>query len=297
MAGTTALSYHDGALREDLLDVLTNLSPSENQLMSGLGISSASSIRHEWLIDTLSAVKSNAQLEGADATYHTTTDPTRLYNYTQIFKQGYKISDTERKVNTANFEDRYIYEQTKALKMLKNDQEYDVMRGSLASGQTNAARQLRGVKASLSLITAQSGVSLTETILNDYLQLVWDNASTEVNAIYAPMYIKRKISAFTAGNTKNIQADDKRLVNAIDVYQADAARNVKLFAHRYVTVSGDTNYGIVGIDENLFKIAYLRKPEAVESAKTGDWTGGNIIAEMTLENLHYNGGFWADKHL
>jgi len=250
------------------------------------------------VIDTLNAVKDNAQLEGADATYHGTTDPSRLYNYTQIMKQGYKVSDTERTVNTANYEDRYRYEQVKALKLMKNDMEYALMRGSLASGQTNVARRCRGVKASLSLITAQSGVSMTETMLNDYFQLVWDNTSTQVNAVYCPMYMKRKISSFTGGATKNINSADKRLINSVDVYEGDAASLVKLFAHRYVTVSGtDTNYGIVGIDEDKFRLAYLRKPTPTESAKTGDWTGGNIITEITLENLHYNAGFFADAHL
>lgn len=237
-------------------------------------------------------------MEGADATYHTITDPTRLYNYTQILKQGFKVSDTERDVNTAAFDDRYRYEQTKALKMIKNDMEYALMRGSLASGATSVARLLRGVKASLSLITAQSGISMTEAILNDYFQLVWDNASTEVNAVYCPMYMKRKISGFTAGSTRNVNASDKRLINSVDVYEADAARMVKLFAHRYVTVSGtDTNYGVLGIDEDKFKVAYLRKPKVTESAKVGDWTGGNVITELTLETLHYNAGVWADAHL
>lgn len=42
-------SYDDPALREDLLDLLTNLSPRNTQLTSGLGTSTAKSIRHEWL--------------------------------------------------------------------------------------------------------------------------------------------------------------------------------------------------------------------------------------------------------
>ena len=80
MAGANALTYHDEALREDLLGLITNLSPSETQLFSGLSTSDATSIRHEWLIDTLGDVKANAQLEGVAVTYHTITDPTRLYN-------------------------------------------------------------------------------------------------------------------------------------------------------------------------------------------------------------------------
>jgi hypothetical protein len=184
------------------------------------------------------------------------------------------------------------------MKMWKNDAEYALMRGSLASGQTNVARRCRGVKASLSLITAQSGISMTETMLNDYFQAVWDNTSTQVNAVYCPMYMKRKISGFTAGSTKNVNASDKRLINAVDVYEADAASVVKLFPHRYVSISGtDTNYGVVCINEDLFKVAYLRKPVLQDIAKTGDFSGGNVVGELCLENLHYNGGYWADMHL
>jgi len=298
MAGAQSLTYHDEALREDLLSIITNLSPNETQLISGLGTSNATSIRHEWLIDTLGDVKANAQLEGAAATYHTITDPTRLNNYTQIIKQGYNISDTERSTDNAGFEDRYRYEQVKAMKMWKNDAEYSLMRGSLASGQTNVARLMRGVKDSLSLITAQSGVSMTETMLNDYFQAVWDNTSTMVNAVYCPMYMKRKISGFTAGSTKNTNNSDRRLINAVDVYEADAASVVKLFAHRYVSISGtDTNYGVVCINEDMFKVAYLRKPFLQEIAKTGDFSGGNIVGELTLENHHYHCGYWADAHI
>lgn len=292
-----AYVYDDGALREDLLNVLTNLSPKQTQLVTGLATSTATSIRHEWLIDTLGAVKANAYVEGVDASYGAVTNPTRLNNYTQIFREGYEVSDTERSVNQAAFNDRFAYEATKAMTEIKNDMEYAIMRGSLASGTGSAARYLRGIKMSVSLVTSQSGVSLSEAILNDYFQLVWDNTSTEVNAVYGSMYLKRKISAFTAGTTKNLDANDKRLVNAVDVYQGDAASNVRLFAHRYVTVSGDTNHDIVAINEDMFKIAYLRKPFTRELAKTGDSSKGEVVTELTLENLHYNAGVWGKAHL
>ena len=291
-----AYTYDDKAIREDLLAVLTNISPTETQLVSGLATSTATSTLHEWLTDTLGSVKTNAFVEGVDASYPNLTNPQRLFNYTQIFRQAYQVSDTERAVNTAAFNDRFAYEATKALKMLKNDMEYALMRGSLACGSGSAARQLKGIKNWLSLVTSQSGTSLSEDILNDYLQLVWENG-TEVNAIYGGMYMKRKISGFTAGATKQVDIKDRRLINAVDVYEADAARLVKLFAHRYVTVSGDTNYDIVGINEDMFRIAYLRKPFTRELAKTGDATKGEVVAEATLECLHQHAGFLGQKHL
>ncbi len=297
MAGE-AFTYDDEAIREDLLNLLTNISPRNTQLCSGLGTGTAQSIRHEWLIDTLGSVKDNFYVEGVDASYADRSDPTRLVNYTQIFRVAYNVTDTERSVNTAAFNDRFSYEATKAMGEMKNDMEFALMRASIACGTGSAGRRMRGIKNSLSLVTNQSGISLTEAILNDYFQLVWDNTSTEVNAIYGDMYMKRKISAFTAGATKNFDQEDKRLINAIDVYQADAASNVKLFAHRYASISGtDINHDLVCINEDMFKIAYLRKPFTRELAKTGDSTKGECVTECTLVSKHYNAGAYGQEHL
>ena len=291
-------TYDDNAIREDLLDILTNISPTDTQLITGLGTSSAKQILHEYLMDTLGDVKANAYVEGVDACYPARSRPSRLFNYTQIAKVGFDVSDTERASNQAGFNDRYAYKATKALKELKNDMEYAVMRGSLACGTGSASRQLRGIKQSLSLVTSQSGISLTELILNDYFENVWAKG-TEVNALYGGMYIKRKVSGFTAGATKNVDIKDRRLINAVDIYEADAARLVKLFAHRHVTVSGDTNYDVVGLNEDLFKIAYLtgRTPAQRELAKIGESTKGEVFTEFTLETRHYDGGFLATQHL
>jgi len=289
-------TYDDAARREDLLDIITNIDPQETQLLSGLGTSQAKDIIHQWLADTLKTTAQNAYVEGVDASYPDRTDPSRLINYTNIIRVGYSVSDSERAANQAGFNDRFAYESQKALKEWKNDAEYALMRSSLVCGSGSGPRRLKGVKAWLSqtasLYTVASGVSLSELLLNDRFQDVW-NQGPEVNALYVPMYMKRKISGFTAGATKNVEATDRRLVNSVDVYQADAAKMVKLFAHRYVTVSGDLNYDIVGIDESKFKVAYLRKPITRGLAKTGDSEQGEVVGEMTMECLAPKAGFLA----
>ena len=301
---TNAFTYLDGANREDLLNVITNITPTENQLVSGLGTSKASGTLHEWNIDTLSAVKANAFAEGADASYPTLTDPTRLTNVTQISRQAFQVSGTEREVDTAGFNDRFSYEATKATMILKNDMELALMNSSFAGSvvSTNAARALRGVKASLSLAsTAASTTSMSETIFNNYLQLVWDNSNCEVDEVYGDMYMKRKISGFTAGSTKNVNSADKRLMNSVDVYEADAAKLVKIFAHRHVnkdsTGSAVVGHDLVGIKNDKFRIAYLRKPQMVKLAKTGDSDKAELVTEYTLECLDPTAGFVAKMYL
>lgn len=298
-----AYTWGDKAIREDLLDMITNLTPTETQLVAGLGTSTAKSTLHEWLTDTLTSVKANAYAEGSDASQQTLTNPTRLTNVTQISRQAFQVSGTERAVDQAGFQDRMAYEAEKAMDVLKNDMELALMNGTLTQSvvSTNTARALRGVKASLSLASSQSGISLTEKIFNDYLQLVWDNSRDEVDEVYGDMYMKRKISGFTAGSTKNTNNNDKRLVNSVDVYEADAAKLVKLFAHRYVnllaTGSATTNHDLVGIKNSKFRIAYLRKPFMTDLAKTGDADKAELITEYTLECLNPTSGFVAKSHL
>ena len=293
-------TYPDVARRESLLDIITNIDPTENQLLSGLQTSRATNTLHEWITDTLESVGNNAQAEGADAPTDNAGEPSRVQNITQIFAKTAKVSNTERAVNRVGG-DRMVQEITDKLKALKNDIEFALVRGSIASGVASnsgvgSARQLKGIKnwfdgTATTNTSNYSGATLTETVLNDMLQVVWENSNKEVNAIYTSMKGKRRISGFTAGNTKNIPADDQRLVNSIDVYQADAARMVKIFAHRYVTVSGDyttlatPGFDVLALNEGTWAVAYLqgREPFTQDLAVTGDFTAKEIVTELTLE--------------
>lgn len=291
-------TYPDQARRESLLDIVVNIDPTEHQLVSGLQRSSASNTLHEWVEDTLEAVGDNAQNEGADAPADVATDPVRKQNITQIFSKTAKVTGTARVVNRVGG-DRMVYELTNKIKALKNDMEYALLRGSISSGiasTSGGARRLKGIKnwfdGTATVATNNySGATLTETVLNDMFESVWNNSGKEVNAVYTSMKGKRRISSFTAGNTKNVQASDKRLVNAVDVYQSDAAKMVKLFAHRYVTVPGDyaagatPGFDVLALNEGTWAIAYLtgREPKTVDLAKTGDADSKQIVTELTLE--------------
>ena len=289
-------TYPDAARRESLLDIVVNIDPTEQQLMSGLQRSSASNTLHEWVLDTLESVGVNAQFEGGAAPTDGASNPTRAQNITQIFAKTAVVSGTEQAVNRVGG-DRMAYEVTKKLKALKNDIEYALVRGSIASGVAStsgsgSARQLKGIKGWITTNSVNySGATLTETVLNDMFESVWNGSGKEVNAVYTSMKGKRRISSFTAGATKNVETTDKRLVNSVDVYQSDAAKMVKLFAHRYVTVSGDytaaatPGFDVLALNEGSWAIAYLqgREPQTKDLAVTGDAISKEIVTELTLE--------------
>lgn len=287
-------TYGDVARRESLLDVMTMISPTETQFFNGIQSSSAQNTLHEWTTDELESVGGNAQNEGQDAPADAANNPTRLQNVTQIFAKTAKVTNTEESVNRVGG-NRMARELNKKMKALKNDIEYALIRGSIASGAASTggtnARQLKGVKNWITTnVTNYSGVSLTETILNDMFQSVWDQGGN-TNAVYTSMKGKRRISSFTAGATKNVETTDKRLVNSVDVYEADAAKMVKLFAHRYVTVSGDygttatPGFDVLALQEDTWAKAFLtgREPKTIDLATTGDFQAKEIVTELTLE--------------
>jgi hypothetical protein len=292
--GGYVYTYPDVARRESLLDAMNMLEPTDTQLLSGIMQGPANNTLHEWTIDTLEAVGDNANAEGADAPLDASNDPTRPQNVTQIFAKTAKVTGSENADNLKRVSGkRMSRELVKKMKALKNDIELALVRGTIASGVAStsaaSARRLKGVKSWITTNTSNySGVSLTETILNDLFEAQW-NQGAMADSVYSSMKGKRRVSSFTAGATKQVQLTDRRLVLAVDVYQSDAAKLVKLFPHRHVTRSGDygttatPGFDLLSLVENTWGTAWYRRPFTQDLAITGDFTAKEIITEVTVE--------------
>lgn len=93
------ITYMDAARAEDVVDVITNISPSMTPLLSGLGTSQdAVQTLHEYLTATLASAADNAAAEAAAASTVDLTQPARANNFTQIFKDDIVVSGTEMAV-------------------------------------------------------------------------------------------------------------------------------------------------------------------------------------------------------
>ena len=82
----TGITYDlASANREDLLDLITIISPTQTPFFSMVSKGSAAATLHEWLTDELTAHKVDAgKLEGDDAIFDPLEVPVRLKNVTQI---------------------------------------------------------------------------------------------------------------------------------------------------------------------------------------------------------------------
>ena len=93
------ISYQDDAREEDLSNVVTNISPKETPLLTGLPEGQeAKQTLHEYLTATFASSSDNAQVEASAFSAVDLTQPSRSTNNTQILIDDILLSGTEMKI-------------------------------------------------------------------------------------------------------------------------------------------------------------------------------------------------------
>jgi len=276
-------SYVQNGLREDLLDLITNISPTETPMLSRFGKKKADGKYHEWQTDSLAAATKNAIVEGLDSDSTAVNATTRTGNYTQISRKIWRTTDTMEAVKKAGRASEFSYQMAKNMKELARDMEYALVNGTGASGASGTARELKGVLSWISTNvetgTGAGNEDLTEDMYNDLLQTIYDEGGNP-NVTYANGYQKRKISNFSTPSTRNINVEDKKLIATVDVYDSDFGLQ-QIILDRYMPTGT-----VVCLQEDLWKVAPLRDVRFKELPDNGGGPKGQVEAEYTLEALN-----------
>jgi len=217
-ASTGAFSYGDVSSRESLWDQIKDLNPLETYVSTNAGKVDVTNKVHSWVIDPITATSSQTGTVELTDTDYAATDPTLLTNTTQIIEKGIRVAATSMNTKHAGFSDKFAREQLKKMQEWKNQLEFSAVAGALVSGTGTAARTMKGIAgfASTLATTQGSGVSLTSDRLNSYLGNAWE-AGDNHDTILVGRTLKERISMFTTGNTRNIEAKAAELVGRIDV--------------------------------------------------------------------------------
>lgn len=277
--------------REDLIDMITNISPDVTPVLSMTGSVRALARTHEWQTDALSAPAANAQIEGDDVTAVTATTPTtRVTNQTQILRKVFAVTETQEVVDKAGRSSEINYQTTKELRELATDVEYAfVVNTAAVTGATGTARKLNGISGFITTNVstgASGGRALTSAILDADLQAAWA-AGGNPDTILCGGFQKRGFTNATnfPGLTRNINADQNKFINSVSVYEsAFGMLQVKL-SHVMNTNLAGTLYAL---EMKRWRKAWLRPIKRTELAKTGDARKFMIVAEVTLESLAEN---------
>lgn len=289
-----------GGNREDLSDVIWDITPTETPVISMIGRNSATGTNHEWLTDALADAAANAHLEGGDMTGVDPASRSRLGNYTQILSKNSVVSGTQEKVlKGGGIKSEMAYQMARRMKEMKRDLELAVVGVSnpKVAGSETVVREMGSLDAYLvtnnqvvSPSTAPTGdgtdvsnyagvdAALTETILKAGLQSMFTNSggNESVNMIVSATH-KGVVSGFTGSATRYASTDDKQLTASIDVYEGDF-HTVKIIPDRFVKAG----LSFI-IDPEYLKLSELRKIHSFDIAKLGDSTRKQIVWECTLE--------------
>src|SRR5512139_45944 len=305
----TFSTYSAIGVREDLADVIYDISPTETPFMSNAKRGSASQKYVEWQTDSLAAATSVGQLEGDEATGQSGVPTVRWGNYCQIQFKVPVVSGTLQSSDTAGRANEMSYQVAKRSKELKRDMEYTLLSGNGANaGAAGTARMLAGVgrwimdganavhcaSGGFSTTSVASGVptndvlittsvsAITEAKLKSAIALAWDDGGN-ASLILCNSANKQVISGFSGIATQyrdNPQTGPAVIIGAADVYVSDFGTHY-VVANRFMP-SGSVYF----LDMDYWEVAYLRPFTSWDLAKTGDTEKKQILVEYTLKALN-----------
>ena len=117
-----------GGNREDLSDVLWDISPTETPGITALGKGKCTATNHEHLTDSLEDVADNKHIEGDDAAPEKAASRVRMGNYTQILKKHAVVTGTQEKVlKGGGIKSEMAYQVGRRMKAIKRDAEFNVL--------------------------------------------------------------------------------------------------------------------------------------------------------------------------
>lgn len=277
--------------REDLTDTIYRISPTTTPFINLASKAKASNTLHEWQTqDLASAVTSNAQAEGDNASAKTVTPTTRLTNRTQISTKTVIVSGTQQAMNPAGRKDELAYQLSLASLELKRDMESSATQLDVLATSPRQSRGLVGWivdnvdnnGGTLASYTGNTGrtkgtaVAFTEARLKNVLQKVYTAGGDPDTLMMGPK-AKQTFSSFTGNATRYDKAEDKSVTAAVDIYISDFG-TLTAVPNRF----SDAN-DVFALQSDKWAIAYLRPFQTVELAKTGDADQRELIVEWTVE--------------
>ena len=296
-------TYDAKGQREDLSDVIYNISPEETPFVSAIGKRAVSNTKFEWQTEALPVVATTAQKEGETIVTMDPTNTTRCSNQCQILIRSAAVTGTQAAINRAGVSDAMAHQIALISRALKRDVETLVLaNGVVNTGNASTGRTTAGLSSyvATNVTATHSGASnptdtsggtdargdgtdraLTEALLKVELKNCFDNSGDQPNMIMVGSAQKQIISGF-AGRASATS------VVALPGKADEVNANVSVYIGDFGTYTVHTNRFQRAsdcwlINPEYAKIAQLRGFEVSELGTTGDATSRFITWEGGLQ--------------
>jgi len=271
-------TYDATTNHEDLTDVLTKIGDMTTPVYAKLRKVSAKNTLHEWSTYEHDSAAVNAQIEGAIYTYGALTAPSRLTNYTQIFRKTFQVSNTQQAVDPAGMEDEYAFRVQVALEAIGRDIEKALVTGSGNSGASGTGRELKGIMGFITTNISTgtgTGRALTEAELNSLIQDCYKNGGRPDWLLGSYTQVNKLAQLMSSDRTYN--DGNKEFTSQMLVYSSPFGR---------LMVEGDSQIAdteLAVLQKDMWAVAQLRPVKKIDTPETADAKNGVLIGELTLE--------------
>lgn len=285
----TFLKYDAIGVREQLSDIIANISPRETPFLSNAKRGTLHNTYWSWQKDALAAaVTTNQVLQGDNIGTHTAVTATsRTGNHTEIARKDYSIAETTKAVKSAGGANTPGYITAKLGAEIKRDQESSLTANKGAvEGSAAVIPKTAGLAAFIrtnynkdagttipdAYTTAPTDTwdlgstrAFTEVITKDVL-LQCFNAGADTSTIMVGAFNKQAFSGFSGvvELMKQSGAGQATIIGAANVYVSDFG-NLTVVPNRFQP-QGFAYF----IDWSKVRVMILRPYKVVELAKTGD---------------------------
>lgn len=303
VASSKSFEHLGVTIREDLEDIIKDISPQDTWFYSEIGRGTAKSTLHEWLTDALNAPAVNAQLEGDSFTAVARPVPVRLKTYLQISKKDVEVTGTQQAVDNAGMAEMMGYHTAKSGLELKRDLEKMMLGNYISTAGSSVLPRTTGGSEVYSYTTnhitmsvqttnttpapvsglGQAVVDGTATVMNETeftsaLLQVWSCGGKGDTVCVGPTLYNR-ISQFTglATRFRNVgESSQAQIIGAADMYVSPYGTH-KIRLNRYCRSTV-----LQVFDMSVWKLVTLRPMKTVDIATVGDATRKQIIVEWGL---------------
>ena len=298
-------SYTSKGNREDLSEIIYNISPEETPVVSMAGKRAVKSTLFEHQTEALPAVSTTAQLEGDTIAATASNNTVRNSNQCQILYRSAAVTGTEAAIDRAGVADAMAHQLSIMSRSLKRDVEKLILGNTVVnSGAAGTARTTAGILAKLSTniskgssganpTAAQAAVGSTartdgtarafsEILFKATLKLCYDASGDQPTQVVMSAGNKQIASGFggRASATSVVALPGKASeVNAnVSVYIGDFG-TYAIQADRFIRGEKD----VLILNPEFLKVAQLRAFETEDIGRTGDAVGKYIIWEGGLQ--------------
>lgn len=289
-------TYDTKGIREDLSNVIYDVSPEETPLLSSIAKVKATNTLHEWQTNALRAAANNHHVEGSDTSAEAVTATSRLGNYTQIFKNSVITSGTNDTVEAAG---RGNSEMSYNIVRVATEQKLDMEKAlfenvARVAGNATTARKLAGlgawVKSNVTNIGANGAnptgdgtdarTNGTQSVFNQTkfdacMQSVWEKGG-KPDTVYLSAFQMGKALGFDGNNNQRQNGAVGQVNNNIAVYLTPWG------SVSFQPCRENRSRDVWIIEKDKLALATLRPMKNEALAKTGDNEHRQVVGECTL---------------